>query len=1051
VKGMTFTESLTRARTAFRMGDYALTETLLKKVLAIKPDFAPAYNFLGGVYEKSARYEDAARLFKKAIRLKADYEEAYNNLGIALKNMGRPEVAVTAFKKAVSLSPQRADIHYNLGNVYKRLGNYDLAIREFLRSRELDPGFVATYNNLGTIYEQLGRFDEAAGVYSQGLQVDFNQPRLHYNLGIVFEKTNKLKEAEKEFNQALKVKHGWVEALNNLGVVLQKRGKNKEAVKVFQEMLKIDPDNLQARNNLGVVYERLGMGEEAMNNYREALQLNPRYSQAVSNLGSLFAKEGQHSEALQEFERLLQLDPEGAEARYRLANTYMYLERFGEAAEHFSKLRAHEDTRYRKASLQALGTVYQRTGNPGEAERCFRDLIALEPDNEAVHLDLALLARDNGDLKRAEKEVKLYLEKVPGDEKGRLLQGELYYQQGLMKHSAQIFQDILETNPSSRRAHEFLARIYRQNGESEKAIATLERVMVLEGASADPTDMDNLRDTLQDYEATVAEIEPRFRDEWESNRSRLRELGAAGGPAGFDIAGRDTSESDLDSLMLDELPKIEEDTVPIINIGGAEPVLRIEEEEEELVLAEEEEKIIPPEEKSVEIEDLRAPSLLNLLKDQELYDENPSWKSFQLPQAFQDSGGPGAAPQQAGPARAEAPPEAGPAPSAAGTEAGPSPSAAGTEAGEKAARPSGEEVLAESLKDSMQAQREMITELAQELKDASRQLQARSQLMPMPMPMPMPTPYPGMPGAVPSPQPLVLPQFAPRMEAEGLPRFAPEGESLEPPVPRQEEEEVFGAENAWEGEPEATEPAEPAEEPAALKPGLAEETGSGEEEPEVRLEEEAEELWPEEEAPGREEAAERILTEPADAQSVGGEPVLEELPGQAEAEPAVMEPAPEEPASAPPVQTPQGVSPPETAPAGSAPAETAPAGSAPAEPTRHKSSVDLLNYLSSLTEYLPEPQKKDYLNSDQRLKMEYLRSRLAGKTGVKQEIERKFPPSGAGAANVKGPARPVNAVNKQNIAATFSFIKRLATFHPDGTLGTILKQKIDSVLQKIER
>jgi tetratricopeptide (TPR) repeat protein len=978
LKAIPLTVSLSRARTAFRMGDYSLAERLLKRVLTEKPDFAPAYNFLGGVCEKLARYDEAIRLYKKAIRLKPDYVEAYNNLGIALKNLGRPEASVTAFKKALNLSPRRADIHYNLGNVYKLLKNHDLAIQEFLHSRELDPGFVATYNNLGTIYEQLGRFEEAAAIYSQGLEVDFNQPKLHYNLGIVLEKTGKLKEAQKEFEQALKVKHGWVEALNNLGVVLQKQGKNKEAVRVFQEMLKIDPQNLQARNNLGVVSEKLGRSDEALRHYREALQIDPRYSQAVSNLGALFEREGQYSEALEEFERLHEIDPEVAETRLRLGTAYMLLERFDEADRHFRALRSHQDPRYRKASLRALGSVYQRTGKTGDAERCFEELVELEPENELVHLDLALLARDNGDLKRAEKEVKLCLEKAPGNEAARLLQGELYFRQGRLKHSAQVFEDILEGNPACRPAHDFLAKIFRQSGESEKAIANLERVMALEGSSADPADIDKLRDTLQDYEAAVAEYEPRYRDEWESNRSRLRTLGL---PAGFDTADQNGGESDIDSLMIDELPKIEEDEVPIINIGGAEPVLKIEEEEEELDLAEVEEEEVPPDEKAVELEDRRPPSLLNLLKDQDLYEENPDWRGYQPP-AFQSGGAPAPPPGEAAPAEPPSPQQL----------------AQGAHAEAEPERPSGEEVLAESLKDSVQAQREMIADLARELKDASRQLQARSQFMPVPVPMPRPMPAP----AAAPPPPLVPEQ--PPVEAEGLPRFAGEEEDLEAPLPSQEEEEVFDTEGVE----------EPTEEEAAQK--------EIPEEPAVRLEEEDEELWPEEEALP-EEAPPEEETLPEEA------PPEEEAPAE-EAVPEV---------TAPEVTAPEVTAPEVTAPEEAAPA-VEPRAEVPAEPA--KSSAALLDYLSGLTEYLPEPVKADYLSSEQHLKMEYLRSRLAGKPGVKREIEQKFPPRAPAAADV---------VTAQNIAATFSFIKTLASFHPDGNLGAILRQKIDGVLQKIER
>ncbi len=508
MKTMTVKETLTRAQTAFRIGDYAQVEKLLLKVIDVKPDLAPAHNMLGSVYEKLSDYSKAFKEFKKAIELKEDYSEAYNNLGVTLKNMERFEEAISVFNKALEFTPNRADIHYNIGNTFKRLKNYPRAVESFEKAKELDPQFVPTYNNLGTIYDQLDKYEEAVSIYRKGLQADFNQPRIHYNLGIVLEKTGRL----------------------------------------------------------------------------------------------------------------------------LVAGVYLYLERYEEAVLLFKQILENDPNH--KESLRALAIIYQKLGKREEAEECYRALMKIDPESHSYHLDLAMVARDQEDYKTVENEVKQYLEESPDDDRARLLLGESYYHRSLYKHASQIFEDLLKTKPEYREAYDYLAKTYRKMGETESAIATLEKVMTLEGTSSDSKDLDKLRDTLDEYEEAISEYEPNYRDEWNRNLRILKGLG--GGQEGeteeaFDTAGVEAADLDVDSLIM------EEDEVPIINIGGMEPVLSIEEEEEELNLAEIEEDLGAPEKVVIEIKDERAPSMLNLLKDQELYKENHDWQGFQLPPGLKEA------------------------------------------------------------------------------------------------------------------------------------------------------------------------------------------------------------------------------------------------------------------------------------------------------------------------------------------------------------------------------------------------------------------------------
>ena len=139
---------------------------------------------------------------------------------------------------------------------------------------------------------------------------------------------------------------------------------------------------------------------------------------------------------------------------------------------------------------------------------------------------------------------------------------------------------------------------------------------------------------MEEYEAAIAEHEKDFRDEREKTIRKLRELSVESAPP-------EKMRVEEDALMMEDMEPLEEEAVPIINVGGLEPVFAVREVDEELQLEEVDESI---QEDAVSIEDERPPNLVNLLKDQELYEENPALQMFepqpQLPSPSMGAAGP---------------------------------------------------------------------------------------------------------------------------------------------------------------------------------------------------------------------------------------------------------------------------------------------------------------------------------------------------------------------------------------------------------------------------
>ena len=87
------------------------------KALAIKPDYAEAYNNMGDALQEQGKLEEAIEAYNKALAIKPDYADAYYNMGIALKEQGKLEEAIEAYNKALAIMPDYASAQHMVSSL----------------------------------------------------------------------------------------------------------------------------------------------------------------------------------------------------------------------------------------------------------------------------------------------------------------------------------------------------------------------------------------------------------------------------------------------------------------------------------------------------------------------------------------------------------------------------------------------------------------------------------------------------------------------------------------------------------------------------------------------------------------------------------------------------------------------------------------------------------------------------------------------------------------------------------------------------------------------
>jgi hypothetical protein len=436
---------------------------------------------------------------------------------------------------------------------------------------------------------------------------------------------------------------------------------------------------------------------------------------------------------------------------------------------------------------------------------------------------------------------------------------------------------------------------------------------------------------------------------------------------------------------------------------------------------------------------------VNLLKDQELYEENPALEMFEPPPAL-PSQQPRGAPQPPSPPQQQGQPQQ------------PQPAQIPQPA-QLTLSPQGESVLANSLKESVAAQSKVVEKLFDEMKELSRKIDEKRSAAPMP-----PIVLNMQAGAGQAPQRPIqmdLPSSGP--QPEGFPRYASSDQE-------ESDEQVPGSSQDMASE-EMTSPGWAPEDmpPGDMPPQAGRpDAHAAEEEPAVTLEELPEELEPvTDELPAMDDLPSRA---PAPAGWPGLEPITD-----AEPEPEIAGDVQEQPEAELEQLEPMAETGPGNAPSGSSPASpdagrppsAGTGGDGPTAASRsgedvrkelrgyfssvrdrldkgggHAGPGDLLDYLGKLSDYLPDREKKRFRGSTERLAMESLKARLAGKQSLRQKV------AGSHSPPVMRQQKPMT---RSRVVDTFSYLRDLAAWHPDKAVGAAMRDRIESIVARMGR
>lgn len=266
------------------MNDWKRAKERCEKIIAVRPDYAEAYNNLAVLYDKQSDYANALKNYAKAVNLQPDYITAHHNLGLFFLKHEMFNEALIQFKNVIALNPDMLSAHYHLGNLYLGKNQLDLAEEHYQ--------YVLTLQ----------------GEHSEVLS----------NLGVIELKKENPQLAIDYFGKSLAFDNNNQEARNNLAGTFMLHDRYENAITHYLELLTIEPNNREYHYNIAVAYMQLGHLNEAMVHFETVIENHPDHAASLNNLAAIFWRLGDPRKAENFFMRALAVEPENTTSRYML-------------------------------------------------------------------------------------------------------------------------------------------------------------------------------------------------------------------------------------------------------------------------------------------------------------------------------------------------------------------------------------------------------------------------------------------------------------------------------------------------------------------------------------------------------------------------------------------------------------------------------------------------------------------------------------------------------------------------------------------------------------
>jgi eukaryotic-like serine/threonine-protein kinase len=334
--------------------------------IQLKPEIPWPYYNRGMVYWQLKQADVAIQDFGAAIERNSQYADAFYNRGVALNSQGKAEQALADCQRAIELNPKLSLAHYQRGEIFRAQKKHAQAVEDYGRAIENSPENASAYSGRGVSYFSMADYAKARDDFSKLIALQPKQPaplRLRATANMYL----------KDFEASLS---DWA------------------------ELARLQPNNPEPHYNTALIHKARRDYDKALVSLSGAMRLKGDDARCFLTRAQIYHQSGKLAEALADRNLALsKREVNKSDALNDRADVYRAMGMLDEAA-------ADYQASIELASKQldpyiGLAIVHRRRGKGEEANACYENMVAANPDSAMAYIRRAEFRRSLSEFQAA--------------------------------------------------------------------------------------------------------------------------------------------------------------------------------------------------------------------------------------------------------------------------------------------------------------------------------------------------------------------------------------------------------------------------------------------------------------------------------------------------------------------------------------------------------------------------------------------------------------------------------------------------------------------------
>jgi len=483
----------------------------LQEIKAHAAEYARAYLDVGDFYYRLGDADSAIHEYREGMtkdpKRKADYqkriievlmrqgkrsEAASMNDQILKENANDPDAksldaslkldrgdivhALAELQQVVTQSPDNPVAHFNLGRAYAMRREWEQARQQFSQAIELRGDYLQARLAMAQLQAARGDYESAIKAAQQALGIDRNNLTARLIQSAALINLKRYADARTMLDALLAANPNSPDILFQLAVVNMVENKYKDAEATFRKVYDLNPANPRGLLGLTEAYVTEGKTDQAMATLKAESDKAPTRLDLQVAMADMAARTGQFDQAIQYYKKVADsLEPaakQRADVMLRMGEAYRRKGDLENAIACLEKARVVYPESIMVLSNLAL--VLDQAQRWTEAKKVYQVALNLEPNNAVALNNLAYLeAEHGGDLNEAQTLAQRAKQFLPDRPEISDTLGWIYLKRNLADNAADIFTELVRTNPHSSTFHYHLGQAYNQKGDRGAAVREL--------------------------------------------------------------------------------------------------------------------------------------------------------------------------------------------------------------------------------------------------------------------------------------------------------------------------------------------------------------------------------------------------------------------------------------------------------------------------------------------------------------------------------------------------------------------------------------------------